>query len=357
MDFEGVPTMKKACLITAIAAAIFLPALVGCNAIDQGMAGNIYEKMTIFSMIVFVLFAVFFIPFISGKGDKRALARYRELVRTAAVHRWSVDELTSYPVYVWDSAKSFSKMLLAKDGSLSVSSLVVGNGIDPAAAPSGSWTLDSAGILRLSFNVTSSSRDFTCIMPDGYNLATLVRLNSGYAKAWHLGWQGLARMQISCFGYSASQPATEKFTASLLRGLKVYWASYPCVMPTASDEVGVNPELTFGMISFHEDGTLSKSINNPLDAVPDYSPAFTGTWQVDDNFGVLNLTVGLYFTQINLLLRSAEHHSLLVGSAAGNEQWFLDPEHAAQHLAAYLALGIYLDAGKDYLYLDGAGSF
>ena len=173
-----------------------------------------------------------------------------------------------------------------------------------------------------------------------------MRLKSGYANAWFLGKRSLAHAQISCFGYSGSQPETEKFTASLLSGLTVYWATYPCLIPASSDEVCVNPELAFGMITFHEDGTLSKSINNPPDAVPDFSPSFTGTWKIDENFGVLNLSVGLYFTEITLLLHTSEHHTLLVGTTSGNEQWFLDPAHAAKDLATHLAIGVYLDAGK-----------
>ena len=131
-------------------------------------------------------------------------------------------------------------------------------------------------------------------------------------------------MQISCFGYSDSRPSAEKFTPSLISGLTVCWATYPCVVLTSGNEVSVNPELAYGVITFHADGTLSKSINNPSDAAPDYRPSFTGTWKVDENFGVLNMSVGLYTTEITLHLHSIEHHNLLVGSTAGNEQWFLD---------------------------------
>jgi hypothetical protein len=342
--------MKKEPILTTIAFAIFTTALVSCSAVDRGMEGNIYEKMTIFSMIVLTAFAIIFVPFVSNKGNNKALARYRELISNAATRPLSAEELTSYPVYVWDSRKSFYKMLFARDGSLSESPIITANGQDPKAEPSGTWALTSEGILQLSLKGTASTRNYARISQNGYNLATLMRLKSGFAKAWHLGEKSLAHAQISCFGYSDSRPATEKFTAPLISGLTVYWAVYPCIIPTSSAEVSVNPELAFGMIIFHEDGTLSKSINNPLDAVPDYRPSFTGTWKIDENPGVLNLSVGLYTTEITLLLHSAEHHSLLVGTTAENEQWFLDPEHAGQDLASYLAIGVYLDAGKSGLF-------
>jgi hypothetical protein len=237
-------------------------------------------------------------------------------------------------------------MLFCKDGSLFASSIVTTNGIDPETVPSGTWALTREGILRISFKDTSKSRDFVRVSLNGYNTPTLMRLKSGYAKAWFLGERSLAHAQICCFGYSGSHTETKKFTTLLLSGVTVYWATYPCLIPASSDEVCVNPELAFGMITFHEDGTLTKSINNQLDAVPDFRPSFTGTWGIDEHFGVLNLSVGLYATEITLLLQSREQHTLLVGTTAGNEQWFLDPERASQDLATHLAVQVYLDAGK-----------
>jgi hypothetical protein len=173
-----------------------------------------------------------------------------------------------------------------------------------------------------------------------------MRLKSGFADAWYLGENSLAKVQISCFGYSDSLPSSEKFTATLVNGVTVYWATYPCLLPTSGNEISVNPELAFGVITFHADGTLSKSINNPIGAAPDYRPAFTGTWNIDEKFGVLNMSVGLYNAEITMLLHRVEHQSLLVGTTAGNEQWFLDRINAKLDLTSYLAIGVHLDAEK-----------
>jgi hypothetical protein len=337
--------MKKEPFLTAVALALFATALVGCSVIDRGLEGNIYEKMTIFSMILLTVFAIIVVPFAS-KADNKLQARYRELIRNARPHPIAANALTGYPVYVWDSRKSFYKMVFTRDGSLSQSPIVTANGQDPQAAPTGTWALAPDGILRLSFHATKGFRDYTCISVDGYCMATLMRLKSGYAESWYLGEQALAQAQISCFGYSDSMPAAGKFTRSLVSGLTVYWGTYPCIVPTATSEVSINPELAFGVITFHEDGTLSKSINNPLDAVPDFKPSFKGTWKVDEDVGVLNLSVGLYSTEVTLLLHSEKCHSLLVGTTAGNEQWFVDLELAGKDLANYLAIGIYLDEGE-----------
>jgi hypothetical protein len=346
--------MKKQHMLATIPLAITTMLILGCNDVGRGMAGNIYEKMTIFSLLTLTIFAVLLIPFVSGTSESRTLALYRELIRNAAAVPLSADDLTAHPVYVWDSARSFRKMLFARDNSLLESAIITSNGPDPALETAGTWAITPGGDLQLFRRGTSCPKLLTRISPDGYHLATLMRLKSGLADAWFFGASALVEVQIACFGYSGSLPSLVrspgKFTASLVRGLTVYWASYPCTALTSSNEVAVNPLLAFGVLTFHADGTLAKSINNPIDAVPDYQPRFRGTWRVDENFGVLNLSVGLYATEITLLFHDAEHQSLLVGTLTGSEQWFLDPERAKRDLLAYLAIGVHLDAGKGALY-------
>ena len=300
------------------------------------MEGNIYEKMTIFSLIALTFIAVIFIPFISS--DSRSLARYRELVRNAAVLPMPAEWLTGNPVYVWDSRKSFFKMLFAPDGSLFESEIVTTNGLDPKAKRCGTWALTSAGALQLTREITSSTRTFTRVSQDGYHLPTLMRLSSGYAEAWFMGDNGIAQLQISCFGYPGSRPSSQKFAASLVSGRTVYWATYPPVILSSSNEVTINPELAFGALSFHPDGTLSKSIDNPYQDTPDFRPSFSGTWRVDEHFGVLNVSVGLYSSEITLLLCDEQHQSLLVGTTSGNEQWFLDQERGKEDLTRHLEI-------------------
>jgi hypothetical protein len=348
--------MKKTTILSTMVIAraivIVTVALVSCTALYRGVEGDIYEKMTIFSMIVFTIFAVILIPFLTSKVGSRELARYREAVKGAPAQPLSQEDLTSYPVYVWDSRRSFRKMVFSGDGALSDSSIVTANGLDPTTHPSGTWSLGPDGILHLSLNVTAGTRSYARISEARYNLAALMRLSSGYVEAWYIGANSLARAQISCFGYSDSVPATEKFTVPLVNGLTVYWGTYPSIIPMSTDEVSINPELAYGVMTFQEDGTLSKSINNPIDAGPNYEPSFTGTWRVNEEMGVLYLSVGLYTTEVTLLLHNREPQSLLIRTTAGNEQWFLDQQHAAEDLARYLAISVHLDAGKSSLFAD-----
>ena len=325
-------------------------ALAGCRGVGTGMEGNIYEKMSIFSLIALTFLAVVLIPFVSPSSDSKALARFRELVRKVPPLPLSAAELTGNPVYLWSSRKSFQKMLFAGDGTFSESELVTANGLDPKPRPCGSWALTAGGSLRITREITSGTRVFARVSPGGYQLPTLMRLDSGHAEAWFLGEQSLARVQISCFGYSDSSPSAEKFTEQLVAGRTVYWATYPPLQLSSGNEVSVNPELAFGVLIFHADGTLAKSINNPLDGPPDYRPSFTGTWRVDRKFGVLHLSAGLYTTEIVLLLQRDREQSLLVGTTAGNEQWFLDPEKGKEDLVTHLAVAVHLDAGKRHLF-------
>jgi hypothetical protein len=314
------------------------------------MEGNIYDKMTVFSLLTLVVLAVILVPFVSNTSESKALSRYREVIRNAAANPLRAEDLVENPVYVWDSAKSFHKMVFARDGTLFESEIVTSNGLDPAPKQSGSWALTAEGALQISHKFAAGPKLLTRVSGNRYHLATLMRLNSGLAEAWFLGENSLAEMQISCYGYPQSLASHRKFTASLISGLTVYWASYPCISLTPSDEVSVNPLLAYGVITFRPDGTLSKSINNPIGGTADYNPSFSGSWRVDENFGVLNLSVGLYAAEITLLLQSEERHSLLVGTIAGSEQWFLDPERAKGDLTSYLALGVHLDAEARVLY-------
>jgi hypothetical protein len=241
-------------------------------------------------------------------------------------------------------------MVFATDGSPYESSILTANGQDPEVHHAGTWALTPDGILQITPKVTGRTRNYSRISPETCTLPALMRLSSCYAEAWYFGKYSLTLTQISCFGYSASSAARERFTASLVSGLTVYWATYPCVIPSASDLVSVNPELAFGTVTFNEDGTLSRSISNSLDGLPDFNPSFSGTWSVDEDVGVMNITVGLYTTEITLLLHTPEHHTMLVGSTAGNGQWFMHPEHARQDLARYLAIGVYLDPAKSDLF-------
>jgi hypothetical protein len=336
--------------VATLALAVFAVALSTCGTLYRGTEGNVYEKMTIFSVIFVSILAMILVPFLSG-GDSKELGRLREAIRNAALRRLTEEELTGYPVYFWDARRSFRKMAFAADGVLYESSIVTANGQDPEVHRSGQWALSPGGVLQITPDVTGRTRNYSRVSPESCGIPTLMRISSGYAEAWYLGKDSLAHTQIACFGYSASSPAKERFTASLVSGLTVYWATYPCMLPMGSDVIGLNPELAFGLVQFNEDGTLSRSISNTIDAAPDYKPSFSGTWNVDEELGVMNISVGLYTTEVTLLLHCPHDHTMLVGSTAGNGQWFTDPAHAREDLARYLAVGVYLDPEKSRLFL------
>jgi len=324
--------------LTTVLAAL---SLAGCQGVGAGMEGNLYEKMTIFSLIALTALAVLLLPFLSSGTDSKALARYRVLIRNAAPRPLSAAELTGSPVYLWDSPKSFHTMRFGADGSFSESVLTTTNGIDPAPRPCGSWSLSPAGELQIARDLAAGTRVLTRVSPDGYNLATLMRLGSGLAEAWFLGEQSLAKAQISCFGYSGSRLPTDRFRREALQGVTVYWATYPALLLSRGNEVTVNPELCYGAVTFHPEGALSKSISNTIDAPPDFRPSFTGSWKVDENFGVLNMSTGLYTTEVKLLLRCSAPDACLVGTTSGNEQWFLDPEKGREQLFGYLGVAVH----------------
>jgi hypothetical protein len=336
--------------LTALALAILAVALVSCGGLYRGTEGNIYEKMTIFSIILISVVALVLVPFLSG-GNGKDLSRFREVVRNAPLRRLTDKELTSYPVYFWDARRSFRKLLFSADHYFSESSIITANGQDPEVHNSGEWALTPEGILQITPAVTGRIKSYCRISPESCGVPTLMRLSSCYAEAWFMGRDSLTRTQIACFGYSASLPARPRFTVSLVSGLTVYWATYPCVIPVASDLVSINPELAFGVIKFNEDGTLSRSTSNTMDSPPDYNLAFSGTWDVDEDLGVVNISVGLYTTEVTLLLHCREDHTMLVGSTAGNGQWFTNPDHAREDLARYLAVGVYLDPEKKEVFL------
>ena len=125
-------------------------ALAGCRGVGTGMEGNIYEKMTIFSLITLTFIAVILIPFVSSTLDSKSLARYRELVRNAPPLPLSATELTGSPAYLWGSRRSLQKMLFAEDGIFSESGIVTANGLDPKPHPCGTWKVDeNFGVLNL----------------------------------------------------------------------------------------------------------------------------------------------------------------------------------------------------------------
>jgi len=329
--------------VSSAATLACIPAiLAGCALPGQGMAGNLYEKTTIFSLIALTVFAIIFVSFIGNGGNSKEEARCRDLVAELPAQPLTADELTAHPVYLWDSRKSFRKLRFAPDGGLSISGIVTGNGVDPKTSPCGQWSLTPEGRVQLSFTGCRGVREYACLTTGANRLPKVLRLAPGLAEPWFFGAQALAQVQISCFGSAESAPAAGRFTSRMLSGKTVYWATYPCIMPADTEELAVNPLLAYGMIRFYEDGTLSRSINNQLGAPPDYLPSFAGSWRVDEQHGVLRISLGMHSSEVTVLLWDGKRHALLAGTTAGAEQWFFDDERAKIDLAEYLAEGAHL---------------
>ncbi|MBJ6726449.1 hypothetical protein [Geomesophilobacter sediminis] len=329
-------TLSKVIKRTALAFLVLVPA--ACAGVGRGMEGNLYEKTGIFSLIALVLFAMVMTPFLSGLGENRAFARYRERIRAAAPIPIAPELLTRHPVYVWDYRNSFHKLVFTADGSYAESSITTTNGKEPETVPAGSWELTPQGVLRLRPRLTGSDRDYARISAEHPRLPALMRIGPVSVEAWYLGPDGLAQVQISCFGYSGAVPPVERFSAETVRGRSVYWVTYPSLVPISSYEVEIAPELSFGLLVFNEDGTLTRSIGNTVDGSPDYRPSFSGTWRVAPQYGILHLWVGHLHTEVTLQSRNAASEQLMVSTPEGSELWFLDPERGREELARYLAI-------------------
>ncbi len=322
--------------------SIILPLVLtftACARGEGGVGGNIFEKMSIFSFITLTVFALVLIAFGAGKSRKVSPSAETGLgVRIGPAHPLTAAELTGHPAYVRESRTSFRKMTFAPDGAFLESLSVTTNGVDPIVSPAGTWELTSDGVVRIIPTYPGTARTYACVSESVYGAAALMKPDSGPVQAWYCGPHALANIQISIFGFPASAASSERFTASLVSGLTVYWTTYPCLTVTDEGEIRVNPEATCGMIAFHEDGTLTKSIDNRLGSTPDYTLSIPGTWQVDNFTGALTLTVHGYSTLMAILSRDTEHKSLLVSTPGGNRRWYCDPATASADLAAFLSL-------------------
>ncbi len=329
--------------ILSIPTKILLTALIltfaACARDGGGAGGNIFEKMSIFSFITLTVFALVLIAF--GGGRSRRVSPSSETglgVRIGPVHPLAAAELTGHPIYVRESRTSFRKIVFAPDGTYLESLSVTTNGVKPVATSAGTWELTSDGKVRITPASPGTTRTYARISEHCYGAAALMKPDSGPVQAWYCGPQALTNVQISIFGFSASEPRTEKFTASLVSGLTVYWTTYPCLSVTDDGEIRVNPEAASGMIAFHDDGTLAKSIDNRLVSTPDYTLSIPGTWEVDNFTGALTITVHGYSTLVTILTRDPERKSLLVSTPVGNRRWYCDPATATADLAAFLSL-------------------
>jgi len=329
--------MKKVAIPLLFIFAILSLTLTACGGTHDGSNGNIVEKMAIFTLMALTVFSIFLVLFDGSKERSNRSSGKVDLIQHGSTYPLSATDLTGYPVYVWDYRSSFHKIVFHPDGPLMKSLSVSTNGLDPAVTVAGTWVLTSDGKVQVTLNSAWTTRIYTCISMN--SSAVLMQPDFGLAEAWYLGSGGLANIQISIFGYSASNPATMKFTSSLVSGRTVYWATYPCIVVTSSGEVAVNYETTYGMIMFNEDGILTKSIDNKIGSTPNYTPSISGTWSVDDESGVLSMTVSGFTTVASILAQESEYCELLVSTTAGNRLWYSDPTNAPGKLAAYISEG------------------
>lgn len=319
--------------------AVLVLTLAACSRGNGEAGGNIFEKMSIFSFIALTVFALVLISFGWGKSRKVSPSSETGLdIRIGPAHPLTAAELTDHPTYVRESRSSFRMMVFVPDGTFLESLSVATNGVEPVATPAGTWELTSDGKVRITPAYPGTTRTYTRISENCYGAAALMKPDSGPVQAWYCGPHALAHIQISIFGFSASAARSEKFTASLVSGQTVYWTTYPCLTVTDDGEIRVNPEATCGMIAFHDDGTLTKSIDNRLVSTHDYTLSIPGTWGVDNFTGALTMTVHGYPTLVTILTRDPERKSLLVSTSGGNRRWYSDPATAADDLAAFLSM-------------------
>jgi len=327
--------IMKPALPGVITGALLSFALAACNGGQGSNEGNMHERMAIYSLISVAAFAVLIVSFGGGRRRGREPSGGGVAGQPCATYPLSVAELTGYPAYVWDYRSSFHKIVFHPDGAFSKSSGVSSNGQDPAAKAAGTWALTTEGKLRITPRPAGVPQIYTRI--SGHGSAVLMRPDLGLVEAWYMGPGALACIQTSIFGNSASVPATMRFSTALVRGRTFYGATYPCLVVTTSGEVVADHDATCGLIVFHSDGTLAKSIDNRIGSAPNYAPSITGTWWVDNGSGVLTMTVSGFRTTAFILGLASLDCGLLVGTSAENRLWFPDNEQAPARVAAYLS--------------------
>ncbi|MGD0585128.1 MAG: hypothetical protein ABSA86_05015 [Oryzomonas sp.] len=332
--------MKKTAIPRVITGAILSLTFTACNGIQWGNEGNMHEKMAIYSLISLTAFAIIIVSFGGGRRRGREPSGGGTAGQPDATYPLSALELTDYPVYVWDYRSSFHKIVFHPDGAFSKSSGVSSNGLDPTARAAGAWALTPDGKLLITPRPAGAAHTYTRISEHGS--AVLMRPDLGMVEAWYMGPGALAGIQISIFGNSASVPATMRFSTALVSGRTFYGATYPCLVVTTSGEVVADHETTCGLIAFHSDGALAKSVDNRIGSAPDYAPSITGTWLVDDGTGVLTMTVSGFRTTASILGLASGDLGLLVGTTTENRLWFSGHELAPVRLAAYLSEAVRL---------------
>jgi hypothetical protein len=321
--------MKKMLTFLVLLMPTVLLFLNGCSRSNGGSEGHAVEQMAIFSLMALTIFAIICVYFRGSKERNNDLPRSEDLIRTASIHPLTLIELTRYPVYIRDSRASFHEMVFDPDGLLFESSSVMENGIDPIVISAGTWILTSDGKVQITQTCTGTTKTYARISENGSFLVTLIQADSGQLEAWYIGPHGLANIQISIFGYSASVQTAAKFTTALVSGRTLYRTAYPGILVNDSGEVKFDPDSICGIITFNDDGTFNKSIDNKIGSTPDYTPSIAGIWHVDDSSGVLTMTVFGYTIASTILLQSIDLNSLLVSTTNGNERWESQP-HSLQ---------------------------
>jgi len=329
--------MKKVAIPSSLAIAILSFTLSACGGSNYGSGENMFEKMAIFSLIALTIFSVFVVSFGGSKQRNNRSSGKVDLIRVVSTYPLSTEDLTSYPVYIWDYRSAFHKIVFHPDGVLLKSSSVSMNGLDPKVTAVGTWALTSEGKVMMTYGSPGTTKIYTRIAKS--TSTVLMKPDSGLVEAWYFGSGSLANIQISIFGCSASVPATMKFTTALVSGKTVYWATYPCLLVTTSGEVAVNHETVYGMITFNGNGILTKSIDNKINSLPNYTPSVSGIWSVDDNSGVLTMTVSGFTTAASILTQESEYCEWLVSTTAENRLWFSDPTNATEKLSTYISEG------------------
>ena len=123
--------MKKVAIPSLFAIAILSFTLSACGGSNYGSGENMFEKMAIFSLIALTIFSIFVVSFGGSKQRNNRSSGKVDLIQVGSTYPLSTEDLTNYPVYIWDYRSAFHKIVFHPDGVLLKSSSVSTNGLDP----------------------------------------------------------------------------------------------------------------------------------------------------------------------------------------------------------------------------------
>jgi len=191
--------MKNTVFLKATAITLISSTLLACSLPHRVSQGNLYENMTIFTLMTLAAFALVAISFNQGKNSSAAqqpqISEGKEWIPC-----FNAETLTAHPIYVLDSHSSFHAMVFDPDGVFWISPTISTNGVAPKAVPAGRWTLSSDGLIRVVRGSTGNAVSYICLERDREASTARIRSDVNREETWFYGPDGLAGAQAFCFG-------------------------------------------------------------------------------------------------------------------------------------------------------------